>query len=357
MDWTSAVLSVGHQPGVEWTESQRQLFQSFQSNLVSLLSHELRTPLMSILNALSAIDEQGAPIGLMSVPEALEMARKSARKLEAALSTVLDLAAWEAGVLKVHVAESSLGHCLRQSTLASLAPPALDDQSPILADSSKLSRALSRLQDFLEACGTDLQLHLRSRRLTIEVKLNTQALSERDWQGLWHEVLVAREAGGSLPLHVFAGVLQSEREFLSRSREGLGAELHLVAEILRQHEARFEAGLHSTSDGRILRLETEIPKIEGSRRVAEVLRSRIWKPGATAPARVVIRAHAQPTEGAFAIDPVNGPWVEIRDPRAPSFAERASRGPELHCPEEGHDAEALLAELLTRFRRVRSDTD
>ena len=348
---------MGHQPAVELTESQRQLFQSFQSNLVSLLSHELRTPLMSILNALSAIDEQGRAVGGLSVPEALEMARSNARQLEAALSTVLDLAAWEAGVLKIHVAESSLDECLKQSTLAHLvtAAPA-QESTPILADTQKLSRALSRLHAFAESCGTGIRLETGPRRLVLELKLNTQSLSERDWQGLWHEMQVAREAGGSLPLHVFAGVLQSERAFLSRSREGLGAELHLVAEILRQHEASFEAGLHSTAEGTILRLEVEFPKIQGPQRIAELLRSRIWRPGATAPASLLLRAHGNKSGVAgtgFAIDPESGPWVEFRDsgPEASAgFAAELAATAELRCPEDGHDAAVLLQELLAQFR-------
>ncbi len=358
-DWTSAIFAVGHQPAVEWTESQRQLFQSFQSNLVSLLSHELRTPLMSILNALSALDEQGAPLGSMSMPEALEMARKNARKLEGALSTVLDLAAWEAGVLQVHVGESSLDQCIRQSTLARLSPEARQPgrEAPILADPAKLSRALSRLQDFAESCGTGLRLETRPDHLILESTLNTQALSEQDWQTLWHEVLVAREAGGSLPLHVFAGVLQNERDFLSRSREGLGAELHLVAEVLRQHEASFEAGIHRTPQGSILRFEMQFPKIEGPRPIARVLQSRIWRPGATAPGHVRIRAHARPVEGAFAVVPGKGPWVEILDGTGSASRTDPGQAAELRCPEHGHDAEALLAEVLSQLSRVTSDTD
>lgn len=356
--WAGDIFSVGHQPAVELGAAQKQLFQSFQSNLVSLLSHELRTPLMSILNALSAIDEQGRPIGGMGLVEALDMARSNARRLEAALSTVLDLAAWEAGVLQVAVAETSLGDCLQQSRLAHLLPArqathaGLTPGERLLGDPAKLARAFSRFEDFISTCGTNLSLRLDGRRLALEFELDTRALPEDSWRGLWHEVLVARESGGSLPLHVFAGVLQSERAFLSRSREGLGAELHLIAEILRQHEARFAATLEATGSAGAgpprLRFEIEFPPIEGRARIVQLLRSRIWRPGATQPEPVVLSAHgrdAAPDPESFAIDPKAGPWIRIGDPRSEeSFAAPAQA--RLRCPEDGHDPEVLVARLL-----------
>lgn len=354
-DWAGAVFSIGHQPTVELSAAQKQLFQSFQANLVSLLSHELRTPLMSILNALSAIDEQGRAVGGMSVTAALDMARKNARKLEAALSTVLDLAAWEAGVLQIQLAETSLSDCLQHSTLAHLVPaslttqPEIPDDSRILADPSKLARALSRLQDFAESCGTELQIDLQPRRFHLQVALNTNALSERDWQALWHEVLVAREAGGSLPLHVFAGVLQSERAFLSRSREGLGAELHLIAEILRQHEASFQGELAPGKAGPKLSFTIDLPKIEGRGRVLRLLRSRIWRPGSTSPEPLLARLYRRnpgSLPNLFALDPKIGPWLELVDPRSSTGAIPAG-AIQMRCPEDGHDPELLLSRLLS----------
>jgi hypothetical protein len=235
---------VGHQPQVELSPSQKALFQAFQANLVSLLSHELRTPIMAIQNALCLLETKNQS-------EALTTAQEQLQKLDAVVSTLLDLAAWEAGSLQVHLSQGPLWPVLEASGLTRWLNPGVTGHPEsfsglVSLDFSKLSRALSRLREFAENASYDLssrppQLQMASTGFCLLLFSHVDRLPDWEWEELWHEIQVAREAGTHLPLKVFAGMLQDEGRFLARRREGLGAELHLLAEILRQHQAQFQA--------------------------------------------------------------------------------------------------------------------
>ncbi len=322
LDLAAAELfSVGHTPAVTLSPEQEQLFKSFQSNLVSLLSHELRTPLMGILNALASLDEQGEPLGGMSRTEALQMARSQASKLESALSTVLDLAAWEAGSLQIERREGDFGQ------LARAVFGGTDSEGGLrLMDEARLRRALLRLKELLESLGVLSQSQLAGGVLELGVRLSDSGSGEI-WDKLWHETQVARAAHASLPLHVFAGVLQNEQGFLSRTREGLGAELHLVAQILAQHEARFEA----RRDGMALSVMVSLPGIEGRARVIQMLRGRIWKAGLSEPMAISIRVSKEKVLGGFALE--GGQWLEVAQGSRPGW---------IQCPAQGVDAASLV---------------
>ena len=328
LDLAAAELfSVGHTPAVTLSPEQEQLFKSFQSNLVSLVSHELRTPLMGILNALAALDEQGEPLGGMSRAEALEMARLQSSRLESALSTVLDLAAWEAGSLQIE---------RREGDFEKLAGPVFGISSAgsaaRLIDEARLRRALLRLKELLDTFGVLATPALESGVLELSLEVR-DAESAELWDKLWHEAQVARAAHASLPLHVFAGVLQNEQGFLSRTREGLGAELHLVAQILAQHEARFEA----RRQGLKISVSIELPPIEGRARVIQMLRGRIWRAGVSEPAEISLRACKGQVAGSFALE--GGIWLEV--------ASGVRSGGWIRCPLDGVDAAALLELALT----------
>ena len=331
----SALFSVGHQPQVTLSAEQQELFKSFQSNLISLLSHELRTPLMGILNALSALDESGEPLGGLSLAEALTMAREQSQKLDAALSTVLDLAAWEAGNLQVDLREGDF-----EVLVASVFGSELQVSSSgawkqgRLLDASRLKRALVRLRDLLGSLGRiQKSTVMPSGTLELECQLQDSASIEF-WERLWHEAQVARAAHASLPLHVFAGVLQTQEGFLSRTREGLGAELHLVAQILSQHEAKFEA-LRTDSQ---LSIRIALPEIEGRARVLKLIQGRIWRPGVSEPSAVELRLSTEAGAGRYWIEGKR--WLEIGS-GSPPLA-----GQVIRCPQDGVDASVLLDLVL-----------
>jgi hypothetical protein len=332
------LLTVGRQPQVALSGEQQQLFKSFQSNLVSLLSHELRTPLMGILNALAALDRDGSPLGGLSTAEALEMARTQASRLESALTTVLDLAAWEAGALQVDLREgdfSALATEVFGKVRGSVAvTPSVLPVLPVLIDQGRLHRALLRLKELLSGLGAITEVSAPGpASLALTAKLSDPAAAEL-WDHLWRESQVARAAHASLPLHVFAGVLQGESGFLSRTREGLGAELHLVAQVLAGHEARFEA----RRDGLALRLELALPPIEGRARVLKLIQIRIWRPGLSEPAKLALQVFKKPAAGRFLIDGES--WLEIS-------AAEPRKG--VRCPEDGVDAAGLLELALQSY--------
>lgn len=365
--FASELFSVGHVPRVELSEQQQQLFRSFQSNLVSLLSHELRTPLMGILNALSAIDDQGEPLGGLSRAEALSMARSQASNLESALSTVLDLAAWEAGSLKVELREGDFAAVADAVFGLESVPSSLK-----LVDLGRARRALERLKVLLGSIGRLKVIWgqmpgaaangaaangaaakgAAGTALEFQVALADEATGSL-WDVLWHEAQVARAAHASLPLHVFAGVLQSEQGFLSRTREGLGAELHLVAQVFGQHEARFEAERR----GLALTLRLSLPEISGRNRILQVIRSRIWRPGLAEPAKLAVGVHRKrpapaalaPGHACYALGDAAGHWVEL-GPAGPgaSGGKHPAQG-WASCPEDGMDAAGILDAALGRL--------
>jgi len=108
-------LGIGHQPARILDPQDTELFQAFQSNLLSLISHELRTPLTGIINALGVIDNEGTSSEMGK--EFLSIARRNAQQLNHSLSSLLDLAAIESGAFHVRFTEIDLRRLVQQRLL------------------------------------------------------------------------------------------------------------------------------------------------------------------------------------------------------------------------------------------------
>ncbi len=277
---------MGHRPATMLSPQDETLFRAFQSNLLSLISHELRTPLAGILNALSALRE-GIEAPGFTQEDWVKMAHNNAFRLQDTLSALLDLASLESGTFHVRLKEVDLirlvqSRCdpkpfsLRERNIQ------LDwDQknsapfSTVLADPQKLGRAFDLCLKALSTralTGSTLQVGVSSH--SIFMKFQLDPAMESYWEGAWTQSLVGIEGGVTSPFSAFAGVMQSEEAFLTRSEEGLGSEFLIIHEIMRTHSGRFKV---DRSSKKSVHLTLELPELSSEEGLRAVLVSRAFQ--------------------------------------------------------------------------------
>jgi hypothetical protein len=96
--------------------------------------------------------------------------------------------------------------------------------------------------------------------------------AEKAWQAAWLHGMVGLEGGVSSPASAFAGVMQSEQAFLTRTEEGLGSEFLLIHEIMRLHRGKFV----QTTKGAQVMLELQLPDLSSEEALQAVLTSRAY---------------------------------------------------------------------------------
>ena len=283
-----ADLLVGHRPTGQLALQDEALFRAFQSNLLSLISHELRTPLTGVLNALNALeasDEAGPreDAGPLSQSELILMAKRNAQRLQQALVTVLDLAAIESGTFHAHLREVELSRLVRKRIeldrpwlkdcgIASTIHSAAD--VPVLADPQKLSRAIDLILEVISGRAESrpgVSIEVLPSRLAFSFTLKPEA--DASWVAAWSQALAGFEGGVMAPGSAFAGVLQSETGFLTRSEEGLGSELQLIHQIMRLHRGK----LLQTRNRNRITLTLEFPELSSEEALRAVLSSRAYE--------------------------------------------------------------------------------
>lgn len=302
-----STLAVGHDPAPGLAPQDARLFRSFQSNLLSLISHELRTPLTGILNALGLLDEQErerdgragqgeeSSVPGFTRPELIRMARQNAERLSRTLVTLLDLAQLESGTFHARLKELDLARLVKKRLQLHRAlfhdrelrlDAAEVRETRVLGDPGKLSRAIDlclQVAAFRARRGSRLRVIVASepdRRL--EIGFEVEPETRRLWEEAWTHGLAGFESGVGSPSSPFAGVLQSEQAFLSRTEEGLGGELLLIHEILSRHDGKF------TQERRELQvlLKLGFPDFTSESAIRMVLSSRAYQvstePGAVA---------------------------------------------------------------------------
>ncbi|MCC7440904.1 MAG: HAMP domain-containing histidine kinase [Bdellovibrionales bacterium] len=385
-------LAVGHRAGNRLSPHDEELFRAFQSNLLSLISHELRTPLMGILNALSLLQDAADPghAGELPLPELVSMARNNAQKLHHALSSLLDLAAIESGAFRARLKEVDFARLAvlrigaleprlndRRLTFTVDAVSAKEAQaSPLLGDPQKLSRAVDlALEILLERAEPGSKVHFEADASHLNVSFTLPPSAEEEWETDWTQARAGFQGGVVSPVSAFAGTVRSERDFLTRTREGLGSEFLLVMEILRLHGGEFKAARSGTQ----VRLELRLPRLESEEGVKAVLQSRAYESShglaSLAVALVAVprgeeasafqgrlrRALFRASDAVYALEGAGKVALVLDDCKSqdsPRLLERISEilGHSLeagvaHCPEEGTDPEVLLRLANSRLKK------
>jgi hypothetical protein len=280
-------LAVGHRPLTSLTPQDETLFRAFQSNLLSLISHELRTPLMGILNAVGVLDDEASGGESAGIPagELIKMARQNAQRLQRTLTTLLDMAALESHTFHAHLREVELTRMIRNridlnksiyrdhEVRVEFEAP---DEMVALADPQKISRALDlclEILAFRAKRGTTLKVRISSSEMSaiqFEFEMDSDNLDK--WQQAWLHGQVGFEGGVSSPASAFAGVMQTEKDFLTRTEEGLGSELLLIHEITRLHRGKL---IQQVSRGSVT-LELLFPTLASEEMLNAVLTSRAY---------------------------------------------------------------------------------
>ncbi|MCM2323975.1 MAG: HAMP domain-containing histidine kinase [Oligoflexia bacterium] len=379
-------VAVGYVPSAELSPQDGTLFQAFQSNLLSLISHELRTPLMGVLNALTILEDlKAGKDGPVQSEEALAMARQNASRLQHSLSTLLDLASIESGTFHLRLREADLDKVVRHRAAAFLRKfevqgnairvhEGAEAGAPVLGDPQRLRRAVDLV---LEVAlprldpGSVLEAQVNQSRAAFSFRLAEG--KEAAWDEAWSQGLAGYEAGLSSPASAFAGVLQTEQAFLTRSEEGLGSEFLLIHQILRLHQGRL---LHQRA-GRSVSLILELPALASEEGLRSVLQSRAYQVstelGSVALALIAVPAGLEPevlgseikaklfrsTDAAYPLPESSEVALVLDDCKpedAPKLVERLARavGRSLrsgiaHCPTDGLDPAALVELARTRM--------
>jgi hypothetical protein len=290
-----ASLAVGHKPNDALSPQDEQLFRAFQSNLLSLISHELRTPLMGILNSVGLLDDElsGGESSGSGIPpsELAKMARQNAQRLQRTLTTLLDMASIESHSFHAHLREMELQRIVRgrlelqksafkdHGVIVEIEGPsstASDDEVVGLGDPQKFSRAVDLCFEslaFRAKKGSSILLRISSVPApVISFRFELEPGAEKAWEAAWLHGLVGREGGVSSRASAFAGVMQTEKAFLTRTEEGLGSEFLLIHEIMRLHRGSFEQETKGTK----VVLELRLPELSSEEALRAVLTSRAY---------------------------------------------------------------------------------
>ena len=263
---------------------QEKIFRAFQSNLISLISHELRTPLTSISNAVSLLEE-GDYVKNPEFSELLSIAKRNVKRLQNSLASILDIAELESGAFHARLKEVDFVRAVRLSLEATQA--ILSDRSitveirerlemnePCLADPQKLSRAIEMVVNIVSLwaeAGKKLQVELQPYQSTFEFELERSSFPL--WENYWSQALIGFQSGVMSPSSAFAGTVQSERDFLTRTKEGLGSDLLLIHQIQNIHQGSFEMSL----TGMKVKLILKIPRLDQEQQLESILASRIFE--------------------------------------------------------------------------------
>lgn len=338
---------------------------------------------MGVLNALSMM-EAGMSGGLTQ-EELLMMARSNAQRLQRTLITLLDLASLESGTFHARLREVELVRLLR-SRIESHAREIKDkglrlsEQFPaeavVLADPQKFGRAIDLcLEVILSRVVRDSELEIRISSSGVALLFSLRQDAYDAWEQLWSQSVAGFEGGVASPVSAFAGVVQSEQAFLSRTEEGLGAELLLVHQILRAHHGRFTA---SHEAGRV-KLSLVLPQLSSEDGLSAVLRSRAYEVSTELASvalvlmdvpsamdlegfQTKIRAHLfRTTDAAYALPRRNQLALVLDDCKAediPGLMGRLEKslGQKLsyaaaHCPSDGLDPGELVQIASKRLKK------
>lgn len=291
-----SIEPVGHEPDArELKPSDEKLFQTFQSNLLSLISHELRTPLTGILNSLNLLDEsfqqpELTDQGGFTLEELIQMAKRNAQRLHHTLASLLDLAAMESGTFHVRLKEADLPRIVQKrldsyrtnleaahlkielTKIQEKQPEQLDH--PVLLDSQKFGRVVDLcLQIVLNhgLQGTPIHFRVGSNQLVIRFHINPLLVDP--WKDAWLEASAGVQSGLASTGSLFGSALRSEEAFLSRNREGLGSEIFLILEIIRRHQGTFQYELN----GEEMALRITVPHLSSIESLRAVLMARIYE--------------------------------------------------------------------------------
>lgn len=284
-----ASLAVGHRPASTLKPQDEQLFRAFQSNLLSLISHELRTPLMGILNSVGLLDDElsGGENAGSGIPpaELAKMARQNAQRLQRTLTTLLDMASIESHAFHAHLREMELQRVVQgRFELQKFGFKDYEVQVEIegdeeivcLGDPQKFSRAVDLCFEnlsFRAKKGSVIKVRISSAPVPAVVfKFELEPGAEKAWEAAWTHGLVGLEGGISSPASAFAGVMQNEQAFLTRTEEGLGSEFLLIHEIMRLHRGSFEQETKGTK----VTLELRLPDLSSEEALRAVLTSRAY---------------------------------------------------------------------------------
>jgi hypothetical protein len=338
---------------------------------------------MGILNSLQLLQEAIQPghSGELPAPELVSMARNNAQRLHHSLASLLDLAAIESGVFRLRLKEvdfprlvlmrvGALESRLNERQLEFTVDAVSERQGEniaLLADPQKLARAVDlALEILVERAEKGTSVHFEADATHFSVSFDLPPHAGDEWDADWTQARAGFKGGVVSPVSAFAGALKTEREFLTRTREGLGSEFLLVMEILRLHGGTFQAA----RKGNRVQLDLKVPRLDSEEGVRAVLQSRAYESshGLAALTLALVQVpkgederkfHARvrkalfrSTDAVYALEGKGRLALVLDDCKAadsPALMARLSKalGQELkygaaHCPEDGADPEVLV---------------
>lgn len=237
-----------------------------------------------MLNPLRVLDEgvTGQPF---KSSELINMARRNAEGLERTLSQLLELAEIEGGGFHARLTEVDLERLVRTRLAAKRAflterrltvdvQVETDSETgalAVIADLGKLARVFDLSVEWV-APFVDTTSHLVVKVNARGFELSFALIAEKseDWSERWLEAQVGLQSRVASPGSAFRGVVMSESQFLSRTEEGLGAELWLIHEWVRLHQGQVIE--RSPRAGRGLAgLVVQLPTPTGMARLKQIL--------------------------------------------------------------------------------------
>lgn len=242
-----------------------------QRNLLALISHELRTPLAGVLQALEVVEGDS---------EFLRVARKQAKRLEFALAHLLDISAFDSNHFRLRLREVELLRVVKRAldSVKILWPEIkieIDGRTSAggryLGDPQRLERSVLLMIDAAQRSGVKrVSGTCNGKKLELVFDLPESEIEGWDDQVL--AVKSALEAGFGARELSFPDAALSEKEFLSRTKEGLGGGLSLAAFVFKSHGGV----LGFLRQGKRVTLTAELGQQDGKSQLRSVLESRAF---------------------------------------------------------------------------------
>jgi len=307
----SREFEVGHDPNYGFSGVDLKKLRAYQANLLSLISHELRTPLMGVLNALQLLQMQMTECP-PDVENSFKGLKRNAHNLQNTLDSILDIAAIESDMFRVHLREIDLPRIVEsrleviktafESKGVSILFHAQGREAegfsvigfPVLGDPPKIARAVELCLAVVHALFQDVKTHLKLEGVDnvekkierhidvfamddfVEFRFSLPKDRQSIWSRTWKDSLSGFYGGLGAQAYLFLQALQDENDFLTRKEEGLRNELALVHEIFRRHGGSVKQKLLKTDKGTSVVLRLQLPTLNSEKGIIEVLRSRTF---------------------------------------------------------------------------------
>jgi two-component system sensor histidine kinase KdpD len=227
--------------------------EKLQTALLNSISHDLRTPLVSIIGALSSIQDEGIHLDNEARNNVLQVAREEAERLNRIIGNLLDLSRLEAGALRINRQPSNVmdlvGSAVDQLGSRGHERPIhidVDEGLPYVSvDFSLIVQSIVNILDNAlkySPAGTPIEIKANRENYEIRIAVFDQGpgIPEQDLEHIFDKFYRIQRpdkvTGTGLGLSICKGIVEAHGgHIVAKNREGSGTVISLFLPIEQVH--------------------------------------------------------------------------------------------------------------------------